>query len=107
MDEGLTFRIRETRDASGARLKVLGELDIATAPELQDRLVHLRDERVPASLDLSELTFMDSTGLSLLILAVQEAASDGWRLNVLPDLPDQVRQLFDITSTGEMIIGEH
>ena len=46
--------------------RVVGDLDIATAPRLRERLVGvITDGRSHIVLDLSDLGFLDSTGLDL------------------------------------------
>lgn len=50
-----------------------GELDLATAPELEGWLEDLRRECADVVLDLSEVTFMDSSGLRVLLQARHEA----------------------------------
>lgn len=51
------FRI--TRSGSGNSLKIIGELDVATAPRLAEAV---REHAGQVILDLSELTFLDSCG---------------------------------------------
>jgi anti-anti-sigma factor len=57
-----------------------GELDIGTAPELQEAL----DAAVPGAvvLDLRDLDFIDSTGLHLLLAAEARARSDSTDLKI-------------------------
>lgn len=51
-----------------ATLRLSGELDVATAPELRDNVVQLISEgRTQLVFDCSELAFIDSTGLGVLI----------------------------------------
>lgn len=50
-----------------------GELDLATAPELEGWLDDLRRDRADVVLDLSHVTFVDSTGLRVLLRARLEA----------------------------------
>ena len=59
-------------------LTVAGELDIATAPALREALLNaLRDEG-PAGLvvDVSGVTFVDSTGLAVLLMGSRRFAAD-------------------------------
>lgn len=65
---------------SGVRLIALrGELDLASAPKLERELrAALKTADGPIVVDLSELQFMDSTGLRTLI-AGQRGASDQQR----------------------------
>lgn len=50
-----------------------GELDLATAPELEGWLEDLRRECADVIIDLSEVTFLDSSGLRVLLRARREA----------------------------------
>ena len=61
---------------------VHGELDIATAPELTRLLDRLRARGHAVVLDLAEVTFIDSTGLSALMDAHFESRRDGWAFSV-------------------------
>ena len=57
------FRI--SRPNGGTGLKIVGELDVATAPRLTEALRDLQEGEVV--LDLSELTFLDSCGTRALL----------------------------------------
>lgn len=59
-------------------LRLGGELDMASAPVL-NRAVHTALDAGPAaiSLDLSELTFVDSTGVGVFVAGHRRAASTG------------------------------
>jgi anti-anti-sigma factor len=46
-----------------------GELDLATAPELEEALVSAIEEGHEVVLDLRELEFMDSSGVRVLVVA--------------------------------------
>jgi len=49
-------------------VRLTGELDVATAPALRDEVVRLISEgRTTMVVDCSELTFVESTGLGVLI----------------------------------------
>jgi anti-sigma B factor antagonist len=67
-----------TSNGGAMVLTIDGELDMATAPILARDLNSALDARPSAlTLDLSELTFVDSTGLSVLITAHRRAGQDG------------------------------
>jgi anti-anti-sigma factor len=57
------------------RVAVLGEVDLATAPVLRDRLLSVLHKQAPAVLDvdLAEVTFLDCAGIGALV-AVRNAA---------------------------------
>jgi anti-sigma B factor antagonist len=76
--------VRETREGGVHRLTPVGELDLATAPLLQSAFdAALRDDDAEMIVvDLTELSFMDSAGIHLLI-RMQDACTDGDRLRVI------------------------
>ena len=72
------FRVDERRDGDRTVLVLHGELDLATIDDVRARLDALQAERRPVLLDLDELAFMDSTGIRLVLQAVQDAERTGW-----------------------------
>jgi anti-anti-sigma factor len=76
-------------DAQGRSLVTArGELDLATAPQLEEALLPpLREGRV-AVLDLRALDFMDSTGVRVIVSAHTAAQEAGGRLEVVRTDPD-------------------
>jgi anti-anti-sigma factor len=90
------FEVKEADQDGEVRLSLHGELDRASTPVLEDRLSRLRAKRRSVRLDLSELEFIDSTGLHLLIRATGDARMDGWELRIEPELSPTVRRLFKL-----------
>jgi anti-sigma B factor antagonist len=78
-----SFEIRSECDTDSGRLTVSGELDIATRPELEEAVGALlaRGARTLV-IELGELTFIDSSGLGLLIVLNELATNDGWTLQL-------------------------
>jgi anti-sigma B factor antagonist len=76
------FEIVETRHAGRSRLRLRGELDIATVDELAERLQELRGRHAAVLLDLNELDFIDASGLHLMLTAAADARRDGWAFAV-------------------------
>ncbi len=68
----------------GFHVELSGELDIATASNIESRLMAL-EEREPQRLilDLRRVNFIDSTGLSMIINADGRARKDGRRLTIV------------------------
>ncbi len=83
---------------------VHGELDIATAPELVDLLVRLRHHGHAVTLDMAEVTFMDSTGLTTLMDAYMQAQQNGWSFSVKRPSPP-VRRVFELAGVGRILDG--
>jgi anti-anti-sigma factor len=80
-----------------------GEMDIATSPELAMRLATVRGP-VPyyVLVDLSELTFTDSTGIKALVSSAKELESRGGGLIVFAPMPN-VQRVFDIVQLSEVL----
>jgi anti-sigma B factor antagonist len=77
-DFGDGFEIAERQDGTRTVVALRGELDLATVDAVRERLEALRSDGRPAVLDLDGLSFMDSTGIRLVLEAAQLAAADGW-----------------------------
>jgi anti-sigma B factor antagonist len=73
-----------TELADGYVVELSGELDISSASAVESRLMEL-EQRGPARLyvDLSKVSFIDSTGLSMIINADGRARKDGRRLTIV------------------------
>ena len=87
----------------GVRIALRGELDLSTVGKVQDEL-----RRVEASspalvvLDLSKLTFLDSTGLRCLVTADERARDEGRRVVIVRG-PEPVQRVFSITRLEERL----
>lgn len=96
-DETIEFGMWTVFDDSDVvDLVVSGELDIAVAAMLGERLTMLRNEGYATRLDLTKLDFIDSSGLHELILARSEARSDSWRLDIDPHITEPVRRAVEL-----------
>jgi anti-anti-sigma factor len=64
-------------------VRAVGELDIATAPLLEERLRQTFEYHAgPTVLDLTEVSFIDRAGLRVLILAALRSREDRDRLRI-------------------------
>ena len=70
------------REGDDAVVHLAGELDISTSPDLQDTLAELTDAPRRVAVDLSELEFMDSTGLAALLGAHKTLSEHGGTLEL-------------------------
>jgi anti-anti-sigma factor len=90
--------VRPERD--WVRVAPMGELDLATVPELARTVGELRDAGFTAfRLDLRGLGFMDSSGLHYLLELSRDAAV---RLQ-LTHAPRQVQRLFELAGVTELL----
>jgi anti-anti-sigma factor len=79
-------------DRDGTLLRVTGELDLVTEPELEAALAGATQ---PVRIDLSQLAFMDSTGLRALLSAAREYPG----LEITGALQPPVQRLLELTQT--------
>lgn len=86
----------EESEANGkCVLTVVGEIDLASAPDLETRLCQCLADG-PVVVDLSSVSFVDSTGLRVLLAAHSGASDGGYPLGlVVADGP--VTKLLSIT----------
>jgi anti-anti-sigma factor len=94
----------EVRDGDQAVLiGVSGELDLASSPGLEQEL----ESRAASGaqlviVDLRQLEFMDSTGLSVLVRGHQRATERGQRFAVVKG-PQQVQRLLSLTGVADRL----
>lgn len=96
------FRISEqVRDGSSV-VSPQGEVDVATAPALRDHLARVIErDRGPVVVDLAAVTFIDSTGLGVLIGARTLCDDKGRNLRVVVSEP-RILKVFEITGLTEL-----
>ena len=91
-------------DGSGALL-VRGDIDIASGPTLDSHLARA-EAGTPITLDLSDVDFIDSSGLRTLLTATRRASQRGTVLR-LRNVGATVRRMLEITGTeGQFEIEE-
>jgi stage II sporulation protein AA (anti-sigma F factor antagonist) len=80
-------------------IAVRGELDLSTAADLERPLEDaLENGQGPVLVDLTECEFIDSTGIALIVRAMQRLQGAGTGRNlVVRSYNDQVRRVLDIT----------
>jgi anti-sigma B factor antagonist len=98
-----TFQVHARSEPTAIVIEVAGELDLASAPALEDELTQAESSEVElVILDLRELEFIDSTGLGLLVKAHRRAEETGQRFAVVKG-SSQVQRLLDVAGLGERL----
>jgi len=86
-----------------ANLSLRGELDLASAPQMEEGLAaaaKMNPARV--LVDLTNLAFIDSTGLRLLLQADARAREHGYELVLRPGDPS-VQRVFEVTGALDVL----
>lgn len=91
------FRIDEHSSDGTCVVSPQGEVDVATAPQLAQRLSELQKAGAATVLDLSGVSFMDSSGIAVLVRAINTARDNGWDLRVDPNARPQVARLIQLS----------
>ena len=89
----------EIRQESATRYALIGELDMASAPDV-DRTFSSRAPNTALELDLTDLTFIDSAGLHALVRL--SSMMNGTGPLVLVNVSRQARRLFEVVGLDSL-----
>jgi anti-sigma B factor antagonist len=91
-------------DCLDYRILVLaGEIDASVKDELLAQIIDLIDQgRTPLLIDMTGVTFCDSTGLTVAIFARRRAAAAGGRL-AFSGLNERVADVFQVTGVDRLV----
>jgi anti-sigma B factor antagonist len=90
-------------DDRGVVLALSGELDVVSAPQLEQLLSEvLAQPHARVMLDLNGLQFVDSAGVSVLIKAKQRAGAEG-RTLVLRRPTEQLERVFALVGLADWL----
>jgi anti-sigma B factor antagonist len=98
------FRVEQQQSADGLLIRLIGEMDLSNVDEARKPILAAvdRDDGRPVVLDLSELEFIDSTGIRLLLEAHAASKADSNRLS-FRGVREQVAQVLRVTGVDETI----
>ena len=101
---GHRFEIRETVDRDGVlRVALIGKLDIAVADAVEQRLRQHREDGRSVRLDLSQLDFIDSSGVQTLVLGLKHARRSSHALEVDRHVSASVERLVGMMGIGSQL----
>jgi anti-anti-sigma factor len=96
------FGVQDAVSGNRHRLVLSGQLDLATAPELEAVILRICGDGKAVVLDLRGLTSMDSSGLRLMLLARSLCRECGSEFSVIPG-EQNIHHLLEISGTAERI----
>lgn len=84
-------------------IRVEGEVDVATVPRLREATEQLAGARRTAIVDLTDVTFIDSSGLAVLVATWKVVTESGdCELLIVASRPT-ILQVFEITGLSEVL----
>jgi anti-anti-sigma factor len=101
--DGLRCHVEPDRER--VIVRAVGEVDLATAAVLEEPLNELRAGGFTAiELNLREVTFMDSTGLRLLVRWRRRAQADAFDLRIEVDPDGPVARVMELTGLQDLLL---
>jgi anti-anti-sigma factor len=98
------FEITEETRRETLILSIAGELDLGTVPELAQRIEDkLGANHSTLDIDLGEVTFIDSSGLRLLIEINQRSAKERWDLTLKYPQDESAMTVFQLTGADKAL----
>lgn len=97
MPDTSPFEIRSSGVDDTVVVEVIGEVDMATAPELTAMVDAVRDGALRVVVDLSAVTFLDSSALNALVHCQRDLAKREIGFRVVEPSDRNVRRVFEIT----------
>jgi len=102
-DPSARLELREVRGEARLTLELEGEVDLASAALLADALTSIDASPLKTViLDLSALTFIDSTGLRAILTGRNHCVEQGAEFQLIPG-PPQVQRLFSLVGLLDVL----
>lgn len=96
------MEITTSIDGTKATIVVVGKLTVATSPELEEAVHQLSDTATDFVIDLTDLEYISSAGLRVLVSTQKLAAQKGGELLLLHPTAD-VMEVFEMTGLSEVL----
>lgn len=93
--------IEKKQDGENLILKVVGRLDTITAPDLEKEITSGLDGVTALAFDFSDLEYISSAGLRVLLLAAKTMKPKGTM--VVRNVNEIVKEVFDVTGFSDML----
>ncbi|MCD8503353.1 MAG: STAS domain-containing protein [Bacillaceae bacterium] len=99
----MNLQVSNTKIGKQNIIKLVGEIDVYTASKLKDELLPITERSgEQLMVDLSAVSYIDSTGLGVFIGALKASYKHGCSLKLI-GANDRISRLFAITGLDEII----
>lgn len=101
------FTYRVDRDTEGVTVHLAGEVDLAAAPRVETAIDEALagEDGVNITIDLDGVTFLDSTGLRVLVAAHARCAGEGRSLTLV-NPSTAVSRILEITGLDQTLLAD-
>jgi stage II sporulation protein AA (anti-sigma F factor antagonist) len=96
------FHVETGADEHGGVITPVGEFDSSALGQFEDALTELMEDEKPIVIDLSRLTFIDSSGLWAITLTQRICRRRGLGLLIRPG-PERVQSVFEVTGLADLL----
>ena len=99
MEQNSVLKILVSQNEAEYTFSLIGRLDTLPSPDLEDKLEEVFDDAEKLIFDLSQLEYISSAGLRVLLGASQEMDERGEM--VIRNLTEPVQDVFDVTGFSD------
>lgn len=97
------FTVNDYLEQNAAIVSVTGELDLMTAPQFRESLLEAQaSEKALVIVDLTNVTFIDSTAIGVLVGAFKRLRDGGIGMIIATQSP-RVLRVFEVTDLDQLI----
>lgn len=97
------FEMRIKQEEGATVIELIGDLDFHTARRLREQLLELHTQGSNnVVLDMSQLEFIDSSGLSVLVAGLKRLRNSDGNLS-LRSIPDQTRRVLEVSGLSRVL----
>src|SRR3954468_14155275 len=103
MADDQTFKLESSRARDSVIVTVFGEIDLSTADQVTTEILAVTDGLPRVVVDLSEVTFVDSSGLNALLRAKRNLTTRDIAMRCVVPEQSVVRRVIEITHLIEQL----
>jgi anti-sigma B factor antagonist len=97
------FKVRREARDGGVVVAASGEIDLATSPELRAALLEPESQAPVVVLDLREVTFIDSSGLGVVVGQQKRSQEDGYSFSVAVARTSSVQRILNLSGLVKVL----
>ena len=96
------FSVEASNGGGVHRVRLIGEFDLAAVEEARSVLMPPGPRRADLEIDLRPLTFIDSSGVGVLVAACQNGTGSAHTIRIIQG-PEGVRRVFEVLGLAERL----